>query len=64
MPAHWLCGTRPWKTSVSVPRLTPECRVRTRTSPGRGSGTDSVRISPDPGEANQKALASNTNQLL
>ena len=34
MADHWLGGTRPSATRASVPRLTPEYRVRTRTSPG------------------------------
>jgi len=55
---HWLAGTRPVKTSVSVPRLTPLCSVRTSTSPRDGAGTRSVRSSPRPGEASQNASAS------
>ncbi len=55
--AYWLAGTRPWKTSVSVPRLTPECRVRTRTSPGPVGGSSNGRISPAEGPTNQNARA-------
>jgi hypothetical protein len=46
------------KTSVSVPRLTPVCSVRTSTSSRAGAGTRSGRISPRPGSASQKARAS------
>src|SRR5919204_3342427 len=53
--AYWLSGTRPWKTSVSVPRLTPEYRVWTSTSPGPGSASRAVRISPEPGARSQNA---------
>src|SRR5262249_10339603 len=56
--ACWLAGTPPVKTSVSVPRLMPEYRVRTSTSPGPGSGRVAGRISPAPGSRSQKALVS------
>ena len=56
--AYWLAGTPPRNTSVSVPRLTPERSVRTRTSPGPGSGSEAGRISPTPGSRSQNASAS------
>jgi hypothetical protein len=57
MAANWLSGTPPRKTRVSVPRLTPEKRVRTSTSSGPGRGTTTGRISPSPGARIQKAYA-------
>jgi hypothetical protein len=57
MTSYWLAGTRPEKTKVSVPRLTPEWSVRTSTSSCRGRGTETTRISPDPGARSQKARA-------
>ena len=57
MASYWLGGTPPAKTSVSVPRLTPERRVRTSTSPAAGAGTATGRISPRPGSASQNARA-------
>ena len=57
MAAAWLGGTAPRKTSVSVPRLTPVTRVRTRTSPSARSGSSTSRISPQPGVRSQKARA-------
>src|SRR6266540_3639333 len=58
MLAYWLAGTPPENTSVSVPRLMPECRVRTRTSSGPGSGSRTGRISARPGDRSQRAWAS------
>jgi hypothetical protein len=58
MAAYWLGGTPPRKTSVSVPRLTPERSVRTTTSPRPGSGNVTGRISPRPGARSQNACAS------
>src|SRR5829696_7691768 len=57
MVAYWPGGTRPWNTNVSVPRLTPERRVRTTTSSGPGSGSVTGRISPQPGARSQNACA-------
>src|SRR5215213_1233819 len=58
MVAYWLSGTPPRNTSVSVPRLTPVRKVRTSTSSGPGSGTQTGRISPTPGLRSQNASAS------
>jgi len=55
--AYWLGGTPPRKTSVSVPRLTPERSVLTRTSPSPGAGSGTGRISPAPGSRSQNASA-------
>ena len=55
--AYWLGGTPPRNTSVSVPRLTPERRVRTTTSSRPGSGSVTGRISPQPGSRSQNARA-------
>ena len=55
--AYWSGGTPPRKTSVSVPRLTPERMVRTSTSSGPGSGSATGRISPRPGARSQNACA-------
>src|SRR6185312_13760547 len=49
--------TRPRNTSPSVPRLTPERKVRTATSAGPGSGRGTDRSSPTPGSRNQNARA-------
>src|SRR3954466_3027097 len=57
MVAYWLGGTPPRKTSVSVPRLTPDRKVRTTTSPCPGSGSVDRLISPDPGARSQNACA-------
>ena len=56
--AYWLAGTPPRNTSVSVPRLMPECSVRTRTSSGPGSGSDAAGSRPTPGSRSQNARAS------
>jgi hypothetical protein len=55
--AYWLGGTRPSKTSVSVPRLTPEYSVRTSTSPGPVGGSSNGLISPAEGPTDQNARA-------
>src|SRR5688572_7165549 len=52
-----LGGTPPRKTSASVPRLTPLKSACTIASPAAATGRGSVRISPVPGAAIQKALA-------
>src|SRR4051812_7635004 len=57
MRSRWSGGTSPRKTSVSVPRLIPLCRARTRTSPGPGPRSGTSRISPAPGRATTKARA-------
>ena len=49
-------GTPPRNTSVSVPRLTPDRRVRTRTSSRPGSGSVTGRISPQPGRAQPECV--------
>src|SRR5947209_3579134 len=58
MAAYWSGGTPPRNTSVSVPRLTPDLRLRTITSSRRGSDRVTVRISPQPGARSQNACAS------
>ena len=58
MRSYSVGGTRPPKTSASVPRLIPLYSARTTTSPGEADGRGSVRISPRPGSAIQKARAS------
>ena len=50
-------------TNVSVPRLTPDRRVRTITSPRCGSGSVTGRISPEPGARSQNACASTCTDL-
>src|SRR5579883_831934 len=57
MAPCWLAGTRPRKTRLSVPRLTPLRSARTRTSPARSGGSATSRSSPRPGAAIQKARA-------
>src|SRR3989441_3472242 len=57
MRSYSLGGTRPRKTSASVPRLTPLYSARTTTSSADGSVSDSERISPRPGAAIQNARA-------
>ena len=54
--AYWPGGTPPRNTNVSVPRLTPDRKVRTTTSPRPGSGSVTGRISPRPGARSQNAL--------
>ena len=49
---------RPRNTNVSVPRLTPDRKVRTSTSSRPGSGSVTGRISPQPGARSQNACAS------
>src|SRR5262245_23965348 len=61
--SYSLGGTRPLKTSASVPRLMPLKIARTTTSSPPGCGTGSSRISPRPGSTIQKALASVTERL-
>ena len=56
--SYSLGGTPPRNTSVSVPRLTPDCSVRISTSPRAGSGTGTGLISPSPGSHSQNASAS------
>ena len=56
--AYWPGGTPPRKTSVSVPRLTPDRSVRTTTSSRPGWGSATGRISPCPGARSQNACAS------
>ena len=58
MAAYWAGGTPPRNTNVSVPRLTPDRKVRTITSSGPGSGSVTGRISPQPGARSQNACAS------
>ena len=58
MTPYWSGGTPPRKTSVSVPRLTPERKVRTFTSPSSGAGNVTGLISPTPGARIQNACAS------
>ena len=58
MAAYWAAGTPPRNTSVSVPRLTPDRKVRTITSSRPGWGSVTGRISPQPGARSQKAWAS------
>src|ERR1700730_6619577 len=58
MRPYSLTGTRPRKTSASVPRLMPLYNVRTTTSPAAGDGSVSTRISPCPGAAIQNARVS------
>src|SRR5689334_10750295 len=58
MRAYSLGGTRPLKTSASVPRLIPLNSARTSTSSLRAGGRISSRISPRPGATIQNALAS------
>ena len=58
MASYWLGGTPPRNTNASVPRLTPDRRVRTITSSGPGSGSVTGRISPQPGALSQNACAS------
>src|SRR6266545_3155173 len=48
-------GTRPAKTSISVPRLTPLYSVSTRTWVGPGAGSGAGRSSPRPGAVIQNA---------
>jgi hypothetical protein len=64
MVAYNAGGTDPENTSVSVPRLTPEYNVRTRTSSGPGGARVTGRISPWPGERTQKARASSDMKIL
>src|SRR3954447_9551802 len=52
-----LGGTRPRNTSASVPRLMPLYNARATTSSAEQGGSASLRISPRPGEATQKARA-------
>jgi hypothetical protein len=52
-----LAGTSPRNTRPSVPRLTPVCRVRTRTSPSPNGDRVSPRSSAWPGETTQQACA-------
>src|SRR5438128_280584 len=54
---RWLSGTRPRKTRLSVPRLTPLFSARTRTSSDLGGESDVSRISPRPGSTVQNARA-------
>ena len=49
MRSYSLSGTRPEKTSRSVPRLSALATARTRTSPAAGGATGSARISAWPG---------------
>ena len=49
--AYWLGGTPPRNTSLSVPRLTPERKVRTTTSSGPGSRQGHRSDLPHPGLA-------------
>src|SRR5262249_37871958 len=58
MRPYSLRGTRPVKTSASVPRLIPLNKARTSTSSLPGRGRISSRISPRPGSTIQNALAS------
>ena len=58
MRSNSLGGTRPRKTSDSVPRLMPLKSVRTSTSPVAAGARGSLRISPRPGAATQNARAS------
>src|ERR1700736_2854574 len=60
MRAYSLGGTRPASTSRSVPRLIAPWSARTRTSPGRGAGTVSRRISARPGATYHSASASSS----
>src|SRR5882724_785445 len=55
-----LSGTRPRKTSRSVPRLTAPTSARTRTPPAPGAATDPARISARPGPTYHSASASFT----
>src|SRR3954469_20194607 len=64
MVAYNAGGTEPENTSVSVPRLTPEYNVRTRTSSGLGGARVTGRISPWPGRPTQKARASSDMTIL
>ena len=57
MRSNSLSGTRPARTSASVPRLSAPCRARTRTSPGRSGASFSSRISARPGPTYQSASA-------
>src|SRR5258708_30894004 len=54
---YWFLGTRPAKTRLSVPRLTPLAIARTSTSPGRGGASGARRSSPRPAAAIQNARA-------
>ena len=58
MRVYSLAGTRPLKTSRSVPRLMPPNSARRRTSPAPGGPTGSERISARPGPTYQSACAS------
>ena len=62
--AYWSGGTSPRNTRASVPRLTPDRRARTSTSPSPGSGTVAVRSSPTPGARTQNATASGVTRDL
>src|SRR5260221_12617304 len=57
MAWYWFLGTRPAKTRLSVPRLTPLAIARTSTSPGRGGASGARRSSPRPAAAIQNARA-------
>ena len=61
--AYWPGGTPPRNTNVSVPRLTPDSKVRTTTSSRPGSGSVTGRISPQPGSRSQNARASSCTGL-
>src|SRR5437588_6837666 len=58
MATDWAGGTPPRNAHVSVPRLTPDRKVRTITSSRPGSGSVTGRISPRPGARSQNACAS------
>src|SRR5262249_1597820 len=63
MVAYNVGGTDPENTNVSVPRLTPEYKLRTRTSSGPGGARVTGRSSPWPGRPTQKARASSNMKI-